>query len=127
MDIRYKYKQLLEGLFSSKSGLQLYTIHRRFNLKPSSVVEFVNEYSGSGIISVIDNSTIVLTHKGRDNFRRIITDLLKEEDLSSLKYLDMRLYTPMEKFAPYIPTDIIIAEMRKPELDVKIDFPHIPF
>ena len=127
MDIKFSYKQLLENLYSSKGGLQLYTIHRRFNLKPSSVIDFINEYTSKGIISIIDESSIELTVKGRDNFRKIMSDLLEDEDSSGIGYLAKRLYVPMDKYSPYIPNDILRVEMSLRTTLAGSEFTDIPF
>lgn len=127
MDIKFRYKQLLENLYSSKDGLQLYTIHRRFNMKPSLVIDFINEYSSKGIISIRDESSVELTAKGRDNFRKTISDLLEDEAAFGSGYLAKRLYIPMDKYSPYIPSDILKVEMSHQAPLAGFEFTDIPF
>lgn len=117
MDIRFKYKQILDNLYASRDGLQLFTIYRRFNLAPSRVVDFVNEFTASDIISIDDSTTVSLTSKGRDNIRQIISDLFKDGDFFSSTYLEKRKYIPMGLYDPYIPTEILKQGMDEPLFD----------
>ena len=111
MDIRFTYKQLFEHLFRNKDGLQLYTIYRRFNLSPSQVVTFVNKYNDLGIISITDDSTVMLTLKGRNNLSQVISHLFQDNNFTDTTYLSIRLHTPIDKYSPYIPSDIIINQL----------------
>lgn len=127
MDIRYKYKQILENLFVSKEGLQLYTINRRFNITPSRLVDFINEFSASGVIRVDDATTVTLTDKGRGNFLKIIPDLFKDTDFLNESYLKKKLLKPMEKYYPYIPSEIIGARSLHPTTEEDLILYDMPF
>lgn len=127
MDIRYKYKQILENLYVSKEGLQLYTINRRFNITPSRLIEFINRFSTSGIIAVEDGSTVLLTDNGRRNFHKIIPELYKDWSFCNESYLQERLFKPTEKYSPYIPSDIIRLDKPQQISEESLFYDKIPF
>lgn len=106
MDINYKYIKIFQNLQTSKDGLQLYTLYRRYGLSPSEAIGFINEYSSRGIIRVIDETTIVLTPKGHDNIKEIISEIRRKES-DSITYLMKLRSVPMDKYAPYIPMELL--------------------
>lgn len=107
MDIRFVYKKIFEDLFANRKGLQLYTMYKRYGLSPSKAIDFINEYSPSGVISIEDETTLILTEKGRDEIQSIISDIFRENEFSAKSYLSTILHTPIDKFEPYIPQNII--------------------
>ena len=113
MDIRFIYKKIFEDLFANKKGLQIYTLHRRYGLSPSKVIDFINEYSPAGIVSVKDDTSLLLTAKGRDNIRHIIADIFKDNDFSGLSFLGRFMFSPIDKYAPYIPQSVIPVKEKK--------------
>ena len=116
MDIRFIYKKIFEDLFANKKGLQIYTLHRRYGLSPSKAIDFINEYSPAGIVSVEDGTSLLLTAKGRDNIRNIIADIFKDNDFTGLTYLSRLLFSPIDKYAPYIPQSVIPGKESKIEI-----------
>lgn len=113
MDIRFIYKNIFEDLYSNRIGLQLYTLYRRYNLSPSKAIDFINTYAPSGIITVENDTTIVLTTKGRTNFKKIIGDIFSDNNFTELTYLSRLVFPPMERHTPYVPHYIIPIDVNK--------------
>lgn len=107
MDIRFLYKKIFDELYVRSSGLQMYTLYKRYSLDPSQAVAFLNEYGSRGIVNIKDESSIILTEKGKANYAQIISELFRASKEVSLDYLARLRFIPIGLFEPYIPQSIL--------------------
>lgn len=110
MDINFKYKNILEDLYSSPKGLQLYSLYRRYRFEPSEALDFIQKYEPQGIICIDSNSIIRLSESGRVNFRNIISEIYKNYPKQEKSYLMEIRYEPISMYSPYIPLSLLKEE-----------------
>ena len=116
MDIRVKRKYILvfNDLYSSPQGLYAFTLHTRYGISASEIIEFIQEYESAGVISMSDNQKISLTSKGKEVISGIIASLGKAVVHNS-DYLCSVGAPSIDYLQPYLPKIDVYKKLQSKE------------
>ncbi len=103
-DIRLIYREILGELYGSHKGLQAYTLYTRCSIEPEDILSFIDRYTKTGFINVIENGArIELTEEGRNGCGVEIQKLGNEAVFKSSNYLSSILRSPINVYSTYVP------------------------
>lgn len=106
MGINSKLKKVFIDLYSSDSGLLVYTLYSRYGLEPSEAIEFIRKYKTERAIAVDENDRIRLTPEGKEKVVSLLGSLDAQRESSiDYSYLhSIKTDADIEPFAPYLPS-----------------------
>ena len=116
MDIKVKrkYKLVFSDLYSSSQGLYAFTLHTRYGISASEVLEFIQEYESAGVISMSDNQKISLTSKGKEVISGLIASL-GEAVVHNSDYICNIGVPSMDYVQPYLPRIDVYKKLQSKE------------